>query len=57
MKILLTLSTETGGELDRQTIEANENASTDVPDSIFDAIQVWTRNLAPGDIIKIVEVS
>jgi hypothetical protein len=57
MKILLTLSTETGGELNRQTIEANENASTDVPDSIFDAIQVWTRNLAPGDIIKIIEVS
>jgi hypothetical protein len=43
-----------GGELDRQTIEANENASTDVSDAIHDALKCWM--LGPGDCIRIVEV-
>jgi hypothetical protein len=53
MKVLITLIGP-GGELDRQTIEANGAASTDVSDSIHDAMKAWT--LSPGDTIKIVEV-
>jgi hypothetical protein len=46
-----------GGELDRQTIEANENASIDVLDvAIQNALKCWM--LGPGDCIciRIVEV-
>jgi hypothetical protein len=53
MKIRIILS-NSGGELDRQVIEANENASTDLSDSIYDAIKAWP--LAPGDTITIKEV-
>ena len=53
MKIRIVLR-NSGGELDRQVVEANENANTDVSDSIVDAIRAWT--LAPGDTITIQEV-
>ena len=45
-----------GGELDRQTIQVNPNAKTDVADGIYDAIGAWKDTLAPGDTIRIVEV-
>jgi hypothetical protein len=54
MKIRISLL-GSGGELDRQEIEANEKAtSTDVSDSIHDAIKAWV--LGPGDVIQIAEV-
>ena len=56
MKIRIILSTAEGEigrqTIDRQTIEADETSLTD---DIAQALKCW--DLAPGDTIKIVEVS
>jgi hypothetical protein len=50
MKIIIILSTAKG-EIDRQTIEADE---TNLTDDIVQALTCW--DLEPGETIKIVEV-
>lgn len=51
MQITIRL-TGTGGELDRQTINVDdEDDSAEVSEQIHDAIQTWV--LSPGDTITI----
>ena len=54
MKIRIILS-NSGRKNDHQTIEVADDSNYDVATSIIAALEAWT--LAPGDTIKIVEVS
>ena len=50
MKVRIVLN-GTGGELDRQTINVNDNDSAEVSEQIHDVINAWV--LSPGDTIVI----
>ena len=54
MKIRIIMSTETGGELDRQTIDVLDDDSAEVSERIIEALGCWV--LAAGDTIRIEEV-
>ena len=56
MKIRIILRGKYGSEMDRQDIDVrDDDDSAEVSHEIIEAIEAWT--LAPGDTIKIVEVS
>jgi hypothetical protein len=53
MKIRIILS-NSGGEMDRQTIEWDQMSDSELSADIHQAMKAWT--LAPGDTITIKEV-
>lgn len=53
MKIRIILS-NSGGELDRLTMDVGDDDPAEVSGHIHDELDAW--QLAPGDTIKIVEV-
>jgi hypothetical protein len=54
MKIRIVLS-NSGGELDRLTMDVRDDDAVDVSEQIHGELDAWL--LSPGDTIKIVEVS